>query len=464
MHVAEADLAALTLPDLLRRPAEEVGALQDRLLATTVELCYRGHPYYRRLMQREGLTPDDIRTRADLQRLPPTSKADFLADPEAFRLDLDDLPLAERTLWKVIYTTGTTTGRPAPIYVTAFDHFAYMYIASRRRDFIDVRETDVVANLFPLTPFPMGAYSRAPDEAAAAGAAILTLHPGRQTSPFPLHRRLDEVVRLVERHRATVLWGIASYVRRMLVRAEELGADLSAVRVAMITGEAASAALRADLRARLRRLGSPDPVVINRYGSTEQGASMVECREGSGFHSLAPDQIYHEVVDPDTGQRLPDGQPGMLAFTHLIRRGTVLLRYLVGDVVTMTHEPCPACGRTCPRITSQPVRSGDLVKVKGTLVNLQVIRDRLDAEPALQEYQIVLRRADEADELSMDELVVRAAVAPGTEESMRTALADLVAEAVHVRPTVELARADDIYDPNRSAKPARVVDLRPRVE
>ena len=66
---------------------------------------------------------------------------------------------------------------------------------------------------------------------------------------------------------------------------------------------------------------------------------MIECQEGAGFHSLVPDQLFHEVVNPETGERLPDGQSGMLAFTHLMRRGTLFLRYLVGDVVTLSHEP-----------------------------------------------------------------------------------------------------------------------------
>lgn len=457
----EPTLDELTLPDLLHRPPEEVGALQDQLLAETVELCYRGHPFYRRVMRREGLEPRHLRNREELQRLPPTTKQDFLADPEAFQLRLDDLPLPARTLWKVVYTTGTTSGQPAPIYTTAFDHYAYLYLTSRRTELIDIRDTDVMANLFPLTPFPMGAYSRAADEAAACGASIIFAHPGRPSAPFPLHHGLDETVALVARHRATVLWGIASFVRRVLARAQELAADLTAVRMVMITGEAASGALRDDLRQRMAALGCAGSLVVNRYGSTEQGASMVECQEGSGFHSLAPDQVFHEVLDADTGTRCSDGETGMLAFSHLIRRGTVFLRYLIGDVVSMTWQPCLHCGRTCPRITSQPFRSGDLVKVKGTLVNLQALRDRLEREPEIQEYQIVLQRVDQADPLSMDELVVRVAVAdPAGRPAVAAAVSELIIRTAHLKPTVEFVSANQIYDPARATKPTRVRDLR----
>ena len=458
------ELSDLTLPDLLRQPRADVQALQDRLVKRSVELCYRGHPFYAKLMRREKLEPRHIESSSDLARLPPTTKADFLADPEAFRLNCPDLSLEERTLWKVMYTTGTTSGNPAPIFVTTFDHYAYLFACSRRKGFIDIREDDVIANLFPLTAFPMGAYSRAPDEAAACGAGIVTANTGRSGGSFPVHRGIDDALRLVERHRATILWGVASYVRRVLVRAAELGADLSAVRMAMITGEASSHALHVDMRRRMVELGCVEPRIINRYGSTEQGGSMVECSPGSGFHSLAPDQLFHEVVDPDTGFRKGDGETGMLAFTHLSRTGTVFLRYLVGDVVSLTNAVCPHCARTTPRISSQPMRSGDIIKIKGTLVNLQALKDQLEQMAGLDEYQIVIRKLDMNDPLSMDDLVVRVAAQPDLRDAVAADVLSETTRTTHVRPNIEIAEKDDIFDPSVAAKPRRVVDLRPKVE
>lgn len=457
---AAGTLDGMTLPDLLRQPAEAVRRLQDRLLALTVEIAYENHPFYGALMRREKLEPRHLASCDDLVRLPPTTKADFLADPEAFRLGGANLPAAETALQKVIYTTGTTSGRPAPVYVTTFDTLLYMFDASRRTEFYDLGPGDLVANLFPLAPYPLGAYSRAVDEAAACGAAILYGHTGRFETPFPLHNSLDKAVALVARHRATVLWGVASFVRRVLVRAGELGADLSCVRMAMITGEAASGALRDDIRRRLEAFGCAAPQVINRYGSTEQGSSMVECREGSGFHSLAPDHIFHEVVEPATGRRLPDGEAGMLAFTHLVRRGTLFLRYLVGDHVTMSGAPCPHCGRTSARITSQPVRTGDILKVKGTLVNFQLIKDELERLPAVEEYQIVIRPSDVTDELSMDELVVRLAAQPGDRDGLAGLVREEIGRRTQVTPLIEFVAKDEIYDPALASKPRRVVDLR----
>jgi len=190
-----------------------------------------------------------------------------------------------------------------------------------------------------------------------------------------------------------VLWGVAGFVRRVLIRAQELGADFSSVRMVMTTGEAASPAMRADFRRRMGELRCADTLVVNRYGSTEQGGTMIECTDGSGFHSAAPDQLFHEIVCDETGRRLPDGEAGMLAVTHLNRRGTVFLRYKVGDVGSLDHSPCPHCDRTSVRLSSTPVRTGDIVKIKGALVNLGNLKESLDAAREVDEYQIVVGRS-----------------------------------------------------------------------
>ncbi len=454
---------APTLPDLLHRPREEVKGLQDRLLQRTVELCYRGHPYYRAVMTRLGLRPSDIRTTDDLVKLPITSKKDFMSDPEAFRLSLPDLPLEERILWEVMYTTGTTSGQPAPIYTTTWDHYAYMFHAARCSEILGIRESDRIANVFPLTPYPMGAYVRAPATAAATGAAIITVNPGRPNRSFPVHRTLDEAVRMVERHRATVLWGVASFVRRMLVRAKEIGADFSSVRICSITGEGTSKAMREEMRQRLLGLGSQAPQVLNRYGSTES-SSMLECVDGGGWHNPSPDQTFLEVVDPGSGVRLGNGEKGLLLITHLIRRGTVLLRYAVGDIVAMTDEVCPHCGRTAERIVSQPVRTKDMLKIKGTLVNLDLLKEELDGVPGLDEYQVVIQKSDPSDPFSMDELVLRVAAPAAARDRVVQDVAARTLSATQIRARVEVVEANAIFDPVKDPKAQRVVDRRPAVE
>jgi phenylacetate-coenzyme A ligase PaaK-like adenylate-forming protein len=457
------EITDYSLPDILRQPAERVQALQDRLLRDMIRLCYERHPFYGALMRREGLTPDDIQNRGDLDRLPPSSKHDFLADPEAFRLRTDGLPASEGTLWKVLYTTGTTSGRPAPIYVAAHDFFAYQDLFRTRQDLIGLRPTDLIANLFPLTAFPMGAYGRAPDEAAAVGAAMFYGNTGRADSIFPVNRSLDEAVQATARHRATVVWGVAGFVRRVLIRAAEMGADFTNVRMVMTTGEASSPAMQEDLRNRMRQLNCADTIIVNRYGSTEQGGTMIECANGMGFHSSMPDQVFHEIVDETNGRRLADGQTGALAITHLNRRGTVFLRYQVGDVGSLDHAPCPHCGRTSVRLSSSAVRTGDIIKIKGALVNLGNLKSELDRLEGVEEYQIVVCAEKEDDPFSADVLKVRLAPVASVEGTGLSArVSRLVQSATNLRPVVELAARDEIYDPVAMSKPRRIVDLRNR--
>jgi len=291
------------MSEFLRQPLAEIRRVQDALVARQVALCAQGHPYYRRRWAQAGIDPANIRNIDDLEALPLTPKKDLMAEPEAFRLHCPDLPLHERALWEVNYTTGST-GEPTPIYVTTHDYQAYLLQARRVAEISGIGDRDILANLFPLTQTAMGAFSRSAANAYASGAAVVGALTGAPHGDFGVHRSLDEAVRMVERHRATVLWGVTSFVRRAIIRAAELGADFKSVRMCGVTGEASSPAMREDMRARLRAMGATNPVIFDRYGSTESGG-LAQCHQDGDWHNPAPEVIFHEVVDPDSGRRLP---------------------------------------------------------------------------------------------------------------------------------------------------------------
>ena len=446
------------MTDLLRQPLAEIRRVQNQHLAHQIELCARGHAYYRKHWANAGGDPATIRTIDDLQRLPLTPKKDLMADPEAFRLQCPDLPLHERALWEVNYTTGST-GEPTPLYVTTHDYHAYLFQARRVAEISGITDRDILANLFPLTQAAMGAFSRSVPNAYASGAAVVGALTGAPHGDFGVHRPLDDAVRLVERHHATVLWGVTSFVRRVITRAAEMGADFRSVRMCGVTGEASSPAMREDMRQRLRDLGAKSPVIFDRYGSTETGG-LAQCHEDGDWHNPAPEVIFHEVVDPDTGRRLPDGERGALAITHLNRRGTTLVRYLVGDVVSLAHEACPHCGRIGDRVVPPIVRTKDLLKVKGMLINPTALLEAVRTVPGVDEYQVVLARQDASDLFSMDEMIVRVASQRTDREALTQAVVDAAQGAVCVRPRVEFAPAADIYNPARDSKATRLVDRR----
>ncbi len=442
----------------LQQPDEVIEAFQNERLRDMLALCERGHPYYREQWTRHRVDLQSIRSIHDLERLPLTPKQAMMEQPERFRLQIPELPMHERVLWEVIYTTGTSA-EPTPVYNTTHDYHAYLFQASRVAEISGIRSSDIIANLFPLTVAPMGAFVRSATNAYAAGAAIFAALPGSEHGAFGVHRPLDYAVQAIAANRATILWGVPSFIRRVLLRALETQADFRSVRMCAITGEASSAALREDLRRCLRELHAQGTTVFDRYGSTELGA-FAQCREDGPWHNPTPEIQFHEVVDPESGRRLPDGERGALAVTHLNRRGTVLVRFMVGDIVSIERGACPHCGRYGDRIVGPVVRTRDLVKVKGMLINPAALLEALQSIPELDEFQVVICRSDPQDPLSMDEMQIRIASQHSDVASVVSTVAVRTQEVSRVRPKVVHVSAREIYDPATQTKARRFVDLR----
>jgi phenylacetate-CoA ligase len=449
------------MTDLLFGSPETLRQVQDAKLHRMLELCSEGHPYYRRRWAEAGVDIAAVRSISNIAKLPLTPKHDLMADPASFRLSCPGLPVHERTLWEVLHTTGTTSD-PTPIFVTTHDFNGYLFIARRVAEISGINECDTIANLFPLAQAAMGAFVRSAELAYAVGASVCAALTGASYGSFGNHRSLDDAVRLIERHRATVLWGLTSFVRRVLIRAEELQADFTSVRMCAVTGEASSVAMRNDMRARMRSLGTESQIIFDRYGSTESGG-LAQCREEGEWHNPAPELLYHEVVDPDTGRPLADGERGWLALTHLDHRGTVVMRYLVGDIVSITHQRCPHCGRTGERLVGPVVRSKDLVKVKGMLINPEVLMESIAAIEGVDEFQISVLKQNRDDPFSMDEILVRIATKRTDTDDLAATVARVTTHAVGVKARLEVVSPDAIYDPTQQAKASRFIDLRPTI-
>ena len=186
----------------------------------------------------------------------------------------------------------------------------------------------------------------------------------------------------------------------------------------------------------------------------------VECREAersaqSDARSFSP----WKIVNEKTHKRLPDGELGLLVLTHLNRRGTVVIRYAIGDLTSMTHEQCPHCGRTSERIVSNPIRIGELTKVRGMLVNKETLEEQLTLIPEIDEFQAVITKTDPQDLYSMDEILVKAATKTGDKLALERIIVNKIKEVIGVKPRVEFMERDQIYD-GQKMKMTRVVDVR----
>ena len=444
--------------------APDLDSLREERLRRTLRAAAVAHPFYRARFRERGIDPAGIRSLDDLQALPPTHKQDYIGDPEAFRLRADDLPAdfiaEERVLWDVAYTTGTTTGKPSPFYNTAHDAYAIWDQARRCNEAEGLVATDRVANLYPLAGFPTGAFLSVIRSTMIAGLPVVHGLTGSANSEFKVRNSLTEALAAVERFRPTVLWGVPSFVRRFLDEAQRKGADFSAVRLLLTSGEPMPGVLRAELKQALARMGAASVQIHARYAFTEMQGGLVQCAEHAEGQNIAPDLYFLETLDAESGRRLPDGEAGPLAITHLHRRGTLMLRYLVGDIVTLSRAPCPVCGRVGERVVTTPRRTGNLVKCRGMLVNTDLIAETVSALAGVSEFQIVFSREDRPG--AMDRLVLR--IEHAEDPQLRDTAIAHVREAVSLRPDVEFVPRGALYDHEQSIKTRRVVDLRKVVD
>lgn len=438
-------------------PRADIEASKHANFARSMALIETRHPHYREVMAESGLQQGNIAALADLPKLPVTHKTDYMAAPDRYRLDTDGLDDACRAGWDVMHTTGTTTGIPTPFYSTAYDFYRILGVQEGMMRLRGVGPDDIIANLFPLTVWPHGAYARVPHAAAAMKIPVINALPGRPSPDFHHGSGLDEVIALVERSRATILWGVPSYVRRILIRAAEMGADFSAVRFVFVTGEATPEAMRTDFNTRLADVGARDVFVSISYGATEIQGGMVECAPGSGFHNPAPDQFHIEIVDPQTHAAVDPGSPGLVLLSHIDRRGTVLLRYALGDISALATGRCPHCGSQTDRLTLTPARIDALIKIKGMLVNPALIDDVLIGNRAVREFQTIIDRENPDDALSPDRLTIRLAI-DVPDAADRIALQ--IKSAIGVTPVIEITDAENIFAAGDTLKSRRLVDKR----
>lgn len=443
---------------------DELRPLQEERFQRQMDLVFAGHPYYREVFAREGLTRGDFKGLDDLVKLPLTRKEDYIARPEEFRLRLgqvEGISREERAIWDIIYTSGSTSD-PTPFYDTSYDHYARISQLKRTAEIAGIGDRDTVINMFPLTSVPHQGFLSVLWATQAVGAKLVSGFGGSFDGGFGLVRRSREAMDLIERHRVTVIWGIGFFLRRLILTAQESGLDLSSVRLVLPMGEGSTAGMRDDLRLRMADLGARDVRVLNGYGFTEMQGPSMECSELGGFHLPKPARYFFEILDPNTLERLPEGSPGLVVMTHLDRRGTCLLRYLVGDICTLTSETCPACGAWEPRFSSIPYRTGSIAKVKGTLVNIPALLDVLSKIPGIEEYEIILTQTDPKDPFSEDVMLVKTACAQERFPSVSNEVRESVRRSQEVTPEVKWVPPDYYAEAQMNYKFKRFKDERVR--
>lgn len=441
----------------------ELRGLKERNLRRQLELAARFSPYYRELFRREGVEVEKVRTLSDLERIPVTPREAFLERPFSFLLGIQPPDTLDLT-YEITYTSGTTTGTPAPFFNTTYDMYRISLQMRRTAEISWMTPRDTVLNLFPFGTLPHIGFYRTVHLASTVGMRLVNSLVGRDRPGFPVHRTLDEALELAALHGVTVLSGTGRQERRFVLRGAQLGADLSGLRIILAMGEAVTEGMRDEMRANLP--GEASRAFINNgYGFTECQGTFVECCEMGGNHNPAPDLYHLEILDPETLRPLPDGEVGRLAVTHLDRRGTVLLRYLVGDLAAMEEGPCPHCGRSGGRLvirvgSSYAVREERVIRVGGRLVNPEAVHNQMAGIKGVVEYQLVVEKEDPADRLSPDVLTIRLSVAGRLRQDLEREIVAKIREAAGITPRISYVQTPEIYDPSRMLKATRILDMR----
>ncbi len=478
--------------DLRRRQAGQL-----RRFLRAVVLPFSAH--YRNLFQERGLSADSIRTLDDLAQLPFTTKADLLNSPgskERFRnfiLVPDEAILSRQpgvalqallrgrasvrekfeAEFRPVFMTFTTgrSAEPVPFLYTRHDLDRLAVAGRRIMEVCGARHEDKMLNLFPYAPhlaFWLTHYA-----GATFGAMMFSSGGGRVLST-------DDTLRLVRKLKPDVVIGIPTFIYHVLHQAAEEGLRWENLRCIVLGGEKVSDGLRQKLEDLASELGVPGRTldVLATYGFTEAKMAWTECPfahngPSAGYH-LYPDFGIVEIINPRTGEVVPNGLPGEIVFTSLDARGTVVLRYRTGDFTDggLTMEPCPYCHRAVPRLTGHisrnaEVREMNLDKLKGTLVDFNELEHVLDDAPHVGAWQIELRKANN-DPLDLDEIILHVQKTNGADENqLRRDLGDRCYRFTDIHPNRilfhEAEEMQRLQGVGALIKEQKLVDHRPKV-
>ena len=365
-------------PEIECASREQIRAWQDERLVKQVHHVYKNVPYYRNLMDKKGVTPDDIHSVDDLHKLPFLTKDDLR---EAYPYGLLAVPLKDAV--RIQSTSGTTGPRVAAIYtqhdIDLWDECCARAIVAAGGTNEDVVHVCYGYGLFTGGPGLNGGSHK-------VGSLTLPMSSGNT----------DRQIQFMCDLGSTILCCTPSYAAYLAETICERGLqDKIKLKAGIFGAEAWTQEMRRDIE---EKLGIK---AYDIYGLTEISGPGVsfECSEQTGMH-INEDHFIAEIIDPATGEVLPDGEKGELVFTSITKEAFPLLRYRTKDICVLSHEKC-SCGRTHVKMTKPMGRSDDMLIVKGVNVFPSQIETVLLNKGYPANYQIIVTRVNNSDVLEV---------------------------------------------------------------
>ncbi len=365
-------------PEIETASHEQIRAWQDERLVKQVRHVWDNVPYYRKKMEEKGITPEDIKSRDDLYKLPFLTKDDLR---ECYPYGLLGKPLSECVR---IHSTSGTTGKRVVAFYTQHDIDLWEDCCARALMATGATKEDVVQVAYGYGLFTGGAGMHGGSH--KAGCLTLPMSSGNT----------DRQLQFMTDLGATVLCSTPSYAEYLAESIHERGLrDQIKLKAGIFGAEAWSEEMRRDIE---KNLGLK---AYDIYGLTEISGPGVafECEAQTGMH-INEDHFIAEVIDPDTGEVLPEGSKGELVFTCITKEAFPLLRYRTRDICVLTREAC-SCGRTFVKMCKPMGRSDDMLIVKGVNVFPSQIEAVLLEQGYPANYQIVVDRVNHSDTLEV---------------------------------------------------------------
>ncbi|MCI8442171.1 MAG: phenylacetate--CoA ligase [Provencibacterium sp.] len=365
-------------PEIECASPEQIRSWQDERLVKTVRHVYQNVPYYRSLMEKKGITPEDIRSVDDLHKLPFLTKDDLR---DAYPYGLLAMPLSDCVR---IQSTSGTTGRRVVAFYTQHDIDLWDECCARAIVAAGGTKEDVVHVCYGYGLFTGGPGLNGGSH--KVGSLTLPMSSGNT------ERQIQFMVDLG----STILCCTPSYAAYLAESIHERGLrDKIKLRAGIFGAEAWSEEMRRDIQ---DKLGIK---AYDIYGLTEISGPGVsfECSEQTGMH-INEDHFIAEIINPETGEVLPDGEKGELVFTSISKEAFPLLRYRTRDICVLSRKKC-SCGRTHVKMSKPMGRSDDMLIIKGVNVFPSQIETVLLNKGYPANYQIVVTRVNNSDKLEV---------------------------------------------------------------
>jgi phenylacetate-CoA ligase len=430
------------LEPIERASRDELQALQLERLKWSVRHAYDNVPHYRKAFHAAGVHPDDLKSLSDLSRFPFLTKQD-LRDNYPFGMFAVPREKVAR-----VHASSGTTGKPTVVGYTAKDIDTWAGVVARSIRAAGGRAGDLVHVSYGYGLFTGGLGAHYGAE--KAGCTVIPMSGGQT----------EKQVQLIREFQPNIIMVTPSYMLNLIEEMERQGMDPSesSLKVGIFGAEPWTDAMRAEIEAR----AGIDAVDI--YGLSEvMGPGVAcECIESKDGPVIWEDHFYAEIIDPVTGEVLPDGSEGELVFTSLTKEALPVIRYRTRDLTRLL----PPTSRSMRRIGKITGRSDDMLIIRGVNVFPSQIEELILKAPALApQYQLVVTRDGH-----LDKLEVRVEARPERSSSLSADekaalerdLKDQIKTYVGVTTRVQVVAAEGI-ERSTVGKARRVLDMRPKV-